>query len=383
MEKSNYRITLFCIVTSLFWFSMYAFVPNLPTYAETLGSSHRLIGLILGSYGFVQMLARIPLGIYSDRIGKRKIFIILGIVISSLSALGMAIFPNPKALLIFRGMTGLAAASWVTFTVLFSSYFNAEDASKSLGYLNAFNALGQMLAMLLGGIVAKSFGLRAPFFLSVTIGLLGIVLSFGIKEKIQSQSPLKISSLLAIGKEKNVLISSGLAVLIQIITFATVYGFTPVAAARLGADEFQRGLLTTLSTIPTIFASALSGSVFAKKAGAKRTIILSFVLFSISCALIPIIKDLRVLYFTEVIGGFARGLVFPILMGISIGSVDVKMRGTAMGFFQSIYGLGMFLGPVLVGIISDMASLSWGFWIISLLGIIGSIISKIIVEDTF
>lgn len=383
MKKTQYRIPLFCIVTGLYWFSLYAFVPNLPTYAESLGSSHKMTGLILGSYGFTQMLVRIPLGIYSDTIGKRKIFILLGIIIAVISTLGMALFPAPGALLFFRGMTGVAAAAWVTFTVLFSSYFSIEDASKSLGYLNSFNALGQMVAMFLGGILAKKLGLRAPFFLSTVIGLFGLILGLGIVEKASQREPLDIDSLLTVGRERNLLIASGLAILIQILTFATVYGFTPVAAERLGADEFQRGLLTTLSTMPTIFASAMSGSIFAKRFGERRTIVAGFALFSLSCAMIPVIDNLKFLYMTEIVGGFARGLVFPLLMGLSIKAVDSDRRGTAMGFFQAIYGVGMFLGPVLVGFISDIAGLSWGFWVVSILGVTGSIISAIFVDNTF
>ena len=33
-----------------------------------------------------------------------------------------------------------------------------------------------------------------------------------------------------------------------------------------------------------------------------------------------------------------------------------------MGFFQAIYGLGMFAGPVVVGFISDTVSLNAGFY---------------------
>ena len=67
-----------------------------------------------------------------------------------------------------------------------------------------------------------------------------------------------------VGRKKQLLIPSGLAVLVQLITFASVYGFTPIAAQNIGANEMQTGLLTTLSTLPGIFASALSGSVFTK-----------------------------------------------------------------------------------------------------------------------
>ena len=81
MSKEKKNIRLFIFVTAFYWFSMYAYIPTFSPYIESLGASHKMIGLILGSYGFTQMLIRIPLGIYSDRINKKKIFVNIGILL--------------------------------------------------------------------------------------------------------------------------------------------------------------------------------------------------------------------------------------------------------------------------------------------------------------
>lgn len=381
-ERVQYRIPLYYLVTSLFWFSLYTYVPNLSIYAENLGASHKLIGLILSSYGFTQMVLRIPLGIYSDTINKRKIFILAGILSSLVSALGMGLFPNPWALLFFRGLSGVAAAIWVPFTVLFSSYFTSEDSSKAMGYINSFNALGQMIAMLLGGLMSGKISPQAPFFLAAGVGAIALLLGTGIVEKKEDREPMKIRELLLVGKDKNVLIPSGLAVLVQLITFASVYGFTPIAAQKIGANEMQTGLLTTLSTLPGILASAMSGSVFVRKYGERKTVTFGFLALALSCAVIPSITNLNLLYLSQMVGGFARGSIFSLLMSLSIQSVESHKRATAMGFFQAIYGLGMFLGPILVGIISDLAGLSWGFWIVGIMGLVASFLALILIKPS-
>jgi len=381
-ERVQYRIPLYYLVTSLFWFSLYTYVPNLSIYAENLGASHKLIGLILSSYGFTQMVLRIPLGIYSDTINKRKIFILAGILSSLVSALGMGLFPNPWALLFFRGLSGVAAAVWVPFTVLFSSYFTSEDSSKAMGYINSFNALGQMIAMLLGGLMSGKISPQAPFFLAAGVGAIALLLGTGIVEKKEDREPMKIRELLLVGKDKNVLIPSGLAVLVQLITFASVYGFTPIAAQKIGANEMQTGLLTTLSTLPGILASAMSGSVFVRKYGESKTVTFGFLALALSCAVIPSITNLNLLYLSQMVGGFARGSIFSLLMSLSIQSVESHKRATAMGFFQAIYGLGMFLGPILVGIISDLAGLSWGFWIVGIMGLVASFLALILIKPS-
>ena len=372
-QPQSYRIPLYYLVTSLFWFSLYAFVPNLPIYAESLGASNKLIGLIISSYGFVQMVLRLPLGIYSDKINARKRFILLGILISVISSLGMGFFKNPWSLLIFRGLSGAAAAAWVPFTVLFASYFTDQQSTRAIGYLNAFNNLGQIAALLLGGLVISLFNSAvAPFYLAAAVGILALLLGTGIVENKTENKPIKLLELLAVGKEPQLLIASGLAVLLQIITFATVYGFTPLAAKNLGATQGQISLLTTFSTFPSIFASALSGSAPVVRFGKRKTLTLGFIMMGLSAGLIPSINNINLLYLSKIAGGFARGAVFSILMSTSIQTVGNDKKATAMGFFQAIYGLGMFLGPIIVGFISDFLNLSWGFWITGLFGIVAA-----------
>jgi MFS family permease len=68
-------------------------VPYVAPYAEQMQADLRLTGLIVGAYGFVQMVIRFPLGIFSDRIGKRKIFILMGLLFAGISGLVVYFFP--------------------------------------------------------------------------------------------------------------------------------------------------------------------------------------------------------------------------------------------------------------------------------------------------
>lgn len=162
----------------------------------------------------------------------------------------------------------------------------------------------------------------------------------------------------------------------MMISHSTTFGFIPVAAKNLGATSFHLGLLTTITTIPGIISSYLSGSYFSDKIGEKNTIRIGFIFLTVSCSLVPFIKQLYLLYFNQMLNGFAQGMIFPVLMGLSIKNIKANKRGTAMGFFQAIYGLGMFAGPIFVGTISDLAGLKMGFWMIGLVGILGAILTS-------
>ena len=66
-----WTVLLLCVGTFLTAASLCIYVRILSPYAEMFGASLSLIGLIGGSYGFVQLLTRIPLGLLSDH-GLRK-----------------------------------------------------------------------------------------------------------------------------------------------------------------------------------------------------------------------------------------------------------------------------------------------------------------------
>ena len=331
-----------------------------------------MVGLVVGSYGLIQMLLRIPLGIWSDRIGKRKVFITIGVLLALGSSLLMGLFPSVLAVLVGRSLAGAAAATWVSFTVLFSSYFPSQEAPRAMGLAVFYSIVGQMIATSMGGYIAEIYGWQAPFLLGALVGLVGVLLSLRIKESEWiDRKPLQASELLAVGRERGLLIVSGLAILVQCITFATAYGFTPIHAQAIGASQGELSLLTFFSTLPVAIAALFSSGGLVNRLGERQVVAWGFILGGLAAAVVPFTTTLPQLYITQALGGLGRGVVFPVLMGLSIKTVPEEKRATAMGFFQAIYALGMFGGPVLVGIIGDISGLTGGFLATGFVGVVG------------
>ena len=372
---------LFCVAMLLYWFSMYTYVPILPLYAASLGASYKMVGLVIGVYGITQLLLRIPQGILSDRWRKRKLFVLLAMATSCVSALGMWLVPDVTALLFFRGLSGVAATAWVVMAVLFSSYFSESEAPRAYGILNSLGFCGQMAGMFAGGLVAEWHGWGATFALAAVGAALGFVLSLRMKETTPDGSaPLRLAEAPRIARNGNLLKAAAMASLAQLIAYGGLFGFVPVAAKQLGASNFELGLLPTLSSAPSIVASVLAGGWFVRRLGLRRSICLGFLLMGSATAVIPALDSLLQLYVSQMIGGFGRGLVFPLLMSFSVATMAPGAKATAMGVFQSLYALGMFAGPVVVGVMADTAGLGAGFWLCGVAGLLGLLIAVRFVE---
>ncbi len=368
----------------LYWFSLYTYVPILPTYAKDLGAGYQMIGIILGSYGFTQMALRLPLGIASDRLNKRRVFLLAGAVLCVVSGFGMWAVRDVTALFVFRMLSGVAATAWVVQSVLFAGYYPPEQSAKAMGLVTAVVNCGEMVAMLIGGVVAECYGQEQSFLLAAAAGVAALVCSLAIREPagLKPGEPFRLAETAAMTRDRSLGLASVLGFIVQVITYATAFGFVPLVAKNLGASYAEIGLLPTIYLLPGIFASALSGTVLLRLFGERMLTAVSLLAMAVSSLAIPFIGSLAALFALQIIGGFGRGLIFPLLMGLSIRDIAGSRRATAMGFFQAAYGLGMFVGPLVVGELSQAAGLDWGFYAAGLSGVAGAAVAMAALPGT-
>ena len=387
MLQSN-RIPLFYIVTAIFWFSLYTYVPYVSPYSELLGADLRFIGLIVGSYGFTQMVIRFPLGILSDRLGRRKIFILAGLLFTAISGFIVYIAPHPYTMLLSRSLAGVAAASWVTFAILGASYYPPHEATRSAGYLNAANSAGRLVAFLAGGLFAQWVGVPYAFLLAGAAGIIGLIAGLFItetkpnntkatsalkcgKNKAKKTAPPTLAELLAIARDKQLLCASFLAILTQYISFATIFGFTPLFAYGLQASQFQLGMLGMASAVPGLIASPLAGTWLPRKIGIRNTIAAGFIMTAIGCVLMSAVTNIWQLFTVQVFISTGAVVAYTLLMGLSIRDIPDNKRAAAMGFFQAVYGVGMFLGPFVMGWLGHGLGLTAAFAVTGSVGVVG------------
>lgn len=371
---------IFMLSTVLFWFSLYAYVPELSTYASELGANLTVIGIITGSYGFVQLFLRIPLGIYSDTINKRKIFVILGLFISVISSFVSFLFASSMSLLVTRTLAGVSASTWVLFTILFSSYFKKEESSKAIGIINSCNAFGQLIGMLIGGFVSMQYGTKYLFLLGAIGASIGLILSFSIEESKAERKPLKFKELIRIPFEGNLLKISILGITSQFISFGTTFGFVPIIAKELGANALNLSTLSIINVVSGIFIPTIVGYALIKYKKENTFLVIGFIISATVCFIIPFANNLNSLYILQFLAGIGRSMVFPLLMSLCIKGVDNSKRATAMGFFQATYSFGMTLGPIVLGGIADVTNLTMGFIATGIIGFI-SIFIIYLVKD--
>lgn len=366
---------IFHIATVLYWTTLYIYVPILSPFLQDRGLSLGWIGLIVGSYGLTQLAIRFPLGIYSDRMRRRKPFLIAGMLAGLASCALFTLGGSWEAPLAGRLVAGICASSWVPFTVLYASYFPPDQSTRAMGNLSFLTVIGQLVGMCASGWLADAGGWNAAFIAGIAIAAIGTIAVAFVREP-ASVLPTDIRKTLftwsVIGKSRLLMLVSLLALLAHCILFITMFGFTPLRAGELGASEAQLTLLVVAFMVPHAILSLGTGRWLVPRFGSRAVITTGFLLSTVCTAAIPYSPSLPWLLATQAVNGAAQALYLPLLLGLAIRDTPSTERATAMGFYQSVYSAGMFAGPYLAGWLNDIGGLRAGFLFGAAIGIVSA-----------
>ncbi len=349
MRKRSLSLIGAAFAIFLFWASLYVYTPILPTYTQSLGASPAQVGMVLGSYGLTQLLFRVPLGLLADRLGHKKLLALLGAFLVAVSGLGLGLSRTPTALFLSRAIGGGAAATWVVISVLYSDQFPIERAVRTSGQLSLLSTLGQIAAMTAGGFVADRWNARTTFWIGASLAL-PVALAFAAMRDSRGRhgTGITMSQFWRAISTPRLLLVSGLAACSQYALFGVSLGFIAVHAHSLGASDAQLGILTTAVQVAKAIPMLLLSLNHRPLSGRQLTII-GLALIAGPLFILPFFSRFALLVICQAIIGLGVGLVFPVLMGLSLQAVEPQARASAMGVYQSVYALGMTLGPAFSG----------------------------------
>ncbi|AIS10782.1 Inner membrane transport protein YajR [Pseudomonas chlororaphis subsp. aurantiaca] len=152
---------------------MFMVLPVLATYGMDLaGATPALIGLAIGAYGLTQAIFQIPFGIISDRIGRRPV-IYLGLIVFALGSVLAANADSIWGVIAGRILQGAGAISAAVMALL-SDLTREQHRTKAMAMIGMTIGLSFAVAMVVGPLLTRSFGLSGLFFATGGMALLGI-----------------------------------------------------------------------------------------------------------------------------------------------------------------------------------------------------------------
>ena len=354
MENKR-KDSLFFGVVTLFWFAQYIFVPFLTPHLAAMGVAASLSGVILGAYGFSQLVLRIPVSVSEDCLGRHRLFMSLGLLSVVAASLMPVLFDSPAAYLISRTLAGVGASTWVSFTVAFTGGY--PNVKERMGKLIAANNLGILISYLVGGSLYEWLGMKPLFMISACVAVLALcILPLCQKGGSAGMHPFRIRDLWDVLKNRNLMLVSLMCALVQLINFATAMSFVSTYAQQRGASGFVLSLVAIAFYVAGTAASTVySKGVFSRMSD-RAFMAMGFGLFALYCLVLPLCTQVWMILLAQLLGGMSRTLLYTQQMAMCTATIRPEQKTTAVGVFQSIYSLGMTVGPIVMGWMLDLTA---------------------------
>ena len=335
---------------------LFMILPIFAIYGEQLiGYSPVWIGIAIGAYGLTQAMLQIPMGILSDKYGRKPI-ILIGLLIFLLGSIVAAMSDTIYGVVFGRALQGMGAIA-SAILALAADLSREEQRPKVMATIGMFIGLSFTIAMVVGPITAEAFGLSGLFwFIAVLTILAMLLIQFFVPNSINKAPrgdsvalPTQLKKLIRhpqLSRLNFGVFTLHMAMTACFITLPKQF----VESGLMLEDHWQLYLPTLIGS----FFLMIPFMIFAiKKQKEKQMLSASVLLLSLSLFLLWYLPTgftslvvMVVMFFTAF--NYLEATMPSLLSRIAPAGV----KGSVMGIYSSSQFLGAFTGGVLGGLIA-------------------------------
>jgi len=345
--------------------------PVLPLFMQSIGSSDAVIGLISAISPFAGILFSFPVGVLSDRLGRRRLLITAG-AIFLIAPLLYLFIDQPLWMIPIRFFHGTATAILgpVISAIIVERFFDRKG--EMLGKYASSTLIGRTLAPLVGGIILSVFATFPGLFrfqLVYAAAALAAVPVFVMTLFYQEKNdrPLKVITL-SVFKERFVLFFSNsrlrataLADMASYFAFGTFETFLPLFLASRGVDPYQIGIIFAVQVLLIATTKPLFGWI-SDRVDKRLQISVGLLLSGISIAAIPLSSSFPHYIAISIATGLGISLSTVATSAYVADLAKIEDIGASMGALSSTMDIGHSAGPLVTGMIIAVAGFTAGFF---------------------
>jgi NNP family nitrate/nitrite transporter-like MFS transporter len=335
-----------------------------PAFRSELHLSAQATSFLIAVPVLLGAVARLPLGMLTDRFGGRIVFPALFAFV----AVAAALVPTAETydrLLVYAFLLGMAGASFSVGVGFSSRWFPPEQQGTALGIYGLGN-IGNSAAVFLGPVVAAWYGRDAVFYTMAALSAIWAVLFFVFARNAPvTVRPASTAEMVA------VLTREPLAWALSGIYFLTFGGFVAfsVYLPTLLRDQFALTMtdagFRAAGFVVLATLTRPAGGMLSDRIGGARVL---------SGALAGVVPFALLLMWPSMLPFTVGALGCAALLGIGNGAVFKLVPeffprnvATVTGLVGAIGGLGGFFPPLLLGFFRDRLGAVWpGFGLLAL-----------------
>ena len=354
-SRSTLFILLSIVVVDLIGFGIV--MPVLPFYARDFGVTATTLGLLMMSYAAAQFVCAPLWGRLSDRVGRRPV-ILFSVAGTSASLLFFGLAESILWLFVARVLAGGFAANVSVASAYISDVTNEDERTRWMGMLGASFGVGFILGPIIGGLLSP-LGYRVPMLVAAGLAFINLIYAaFSLKEPdrhVDRGATAVSASRFSVlrGPEVRRLCLIYFVYSIAVSQLETIFAFFMIDRFKFDALEVAWifvGMAIVMGGIQGGGMKPLSA-----RYSEKQLVVTGSLLLGLGFVLLPSAPTWAVLLLPLALAAVGRAITQPPLMSLTSMVATSDTRGVVMGTFQSSASLARVVGPVLAGLLYDLA----------------------------
>lgn len=353
-------------------------LPLLPFYAERLGASPTVVGLLVSTYAACQLVAGPVLGQISDRMGRRPL-----LLVSQMGTFaGFLVLAYAQSLwMVFlaRIIDGLTAGNLSLAQAYISDVTRPEERAKSFGVIGVAFGIGFLIGPAISGFLSQ-YSYQYPIFAAAALSAMSIMATYFLLPSAPVLPESAEGPALPAGRRLRVLDWGNyvryfrrpvLAELLwQFWAFAFAFaifmsGFALFAERRYtwGGHPFGPKEVGYVFAYVGFLGIILQGGLIGRlvrRFGEEKLVSSGFSSSTVGFALMGFTYRLPGLLATSTVASFGTGVLRPALTSLITQRAGREEQGVVLGLTQSLMSIAQIIGPAIAGYLIDRELLkSW------------------------
>ncbi len=373
MKKSPLFVLFVTIFIDLVGFGL--IIPILPLFAQDLGASEALIGLIAGSFSLMQFFFSPVWGGLSDRLGRKPI-IISSVLINGLAYILFSYSTSIALLFASRILSGIGSANISAAQAYISDITPPEKRARTFGIIGAAFGLGFIFGPPIGGFLKVQYGVPMVGYVAASLCAFNILIAlFLLPESLNVKNKKAKFLVSPLGNIKHIWEMHEVRKLVFInVVFIASFSMMHVTSTLLWESKYHLSaaeigyMFMYIGVLSVIFQGTLIG-FFQRKLGEQKMLVLGCLSMALGLSSLPFVPPdyfLPLEYLSLLFMVMGNALLLPTTTSLISKLVAPTEQGKILGINQSFASLGRFIGPMLGGALYGVAY-HMPFWVGGLL----------------
>ena len=329
--------------------SMAAFMANvtLPVFADSLGASTSMVGIVVSSFTLSALLVRPFAGPAFDSFSRKKMLLASqGVICLALFLYGVV--GSLGALIAVRLLHGIGiGCSGPLAMSLVSEYLPANKFASGISIYALAQSFAQVIGPAVGLSLVSAMGFSPAYFLAAALLLVAMAGIFVIREPYRERLPYQLKLDRMFAREA---VAQAVALMLIATSFACMTSYVVLYGYERGVADM--GFFFVVYALCLVVTRPALGSL-ADRVGTPKVIVFGVLCFAASYAALWQASDLWGFLVAAVLGSAGFGCCAPLLQSMGLASVGPAHRGAASNTMFTGLDLGMLVGPVLGGAVVE------------------------------